>query len=295
MVRAAVHIDQRDAHIDVISDPLPQILQGIPLRLRTVGIDLDRPGFMLNPTGCGPKQITGTLVSSLGARSVKASPFRVRGCRGLDFSPRMTVAVTGRGRTKPGRNPGLRVKLTQDAGEANARAVGLQLPRRLVLDPSDIDVLCRPAQFEAASCPSASRVGSASARTPLLSGRLAGPVYLVAEPGRIPNLGVQLDGQVRILLNGITDLSGPRIKNRFAPIPDVPLSEFTLRLAGGPRGILTPTRDLCRVRNNALLRSSSHNGERKNATLPVKVPCGKRRQGTNERRSGGVRRREARR
>jgi hypothetical protein len=127
VVRAAVHIDQRDAHIDVISDPLPQILQGIPLRPRTVGIDLDRPGFMLNPTGCGRKQTTGTLESSLGARSVKASPFRVRGCSGLAFSPRMTVAVTGRGRTTPGRNPGLRVKLTQDAGEANARDVGLRL------------------------------------------------------------------------------------------------------------------------------------------------------------------------
>ena len=277
VVRAAVRVDQRDAHIDVISDPLPQILQGIPLRLRTVGIDLDRPGFMLNPTGCGPKRITGTLESSQGARSVQAIPFRVRSCRGLDFSPRMTVAVTGRGRTKPGRNPGLRVKLTQNAGEASARAVSLQLPRQLVLDAADIDVLCTPAQFEVASCPSASRVGSASARTPLLSGGLAGAVYLVAETGRIPNLGVVLDGQVRILLNGITDLSGPRIKNTFAPIPDVPLSEFTLRLNGGPRGILTPNRDLCRVRNTALLRSSAHNGARRDATLPVTVPCGRRR------------------
>jgi hypothetical protein len=284
IVRAAVHVDARDAHLTVVSDPLPTILQGIPLRLRTVGIDLDRPGFMLNPTGCGPKQITATLESVAGAQSVQASPFAARGCSSLEFTPKMTVALTGRGRTKPGRRPGLRVKLTQDPGEANSRSVDLRLPRRVALDPTDVEDVCTPEQFDAGTCPAGARVGSASARTPLLANRLAGPVHLVAQPGSIPGLGVTLQGQLRILLEGKTDLSGARVKNTFGSIPDVPISEFNLSLAGGPGGILTPTRDLCKVKNDALLRARGQNGKRKNATIKVSVPCGKKKGGGNARR-----------
>ena len=279
VVRAAVSVDPRDAHLEVISDPLPTILQGIPLRLRTVGIDLDRPGFMLNPTGCGPKQITATLESTAGARSVQSSPFGVQGCSGLEYTPKMTVALTGRGRTKPGRRPGLRVKLMQDPGEANSRSVELQLPRRVALDPTDVADVCTPEQFGAGSCPDGARVGSASARTPLLANRLAGPVHLVAQPGSLPGLGVTLQGQLRILLQGTTDLSGARVKNTFGSIPDVPIREFNLNLAGGPGGILTPTRDLCKVKNDALLRARGQNGKRKRATIKVSVPCAKKKKG----------------
>ena len=279
VVRAAVRVDQRDAHLEVVSDPLPTILQGIPLRLRTVGIDLDRPGFMLNPTGCGAKQITATLGSTQGAQSVQTSPFAARGCSSLEFTPKMTVALTGRGKTKPGRRPGLRVKLTQDPGEANTRSVDLRLPRRVALDPTDVEDVCTPEQFEAGNCPAGARVGSASARTPLLANRLAGPVHLVAQPGSIPGLGVTLEGQLRILLEGKTDLSGARVKNTFGSIPDVPIRQFNLNLAGGPGGILTPTRNLCKVKNDALLRARGQNGKRKNATIKVSVPCAKKKKG----------------
>ena len=34
--------------------PLPQILEGIPLRLRSIRVNLDRPNFALNPTNCDP-------------------------------------------------------------------------------------------------------------------------------------------------------------------------------------------------------------------------------------------------
>ena len=133
---------------------------------------------------------------------MQTSPFAARGCSSLEFTPKMTVALTGRGRTKPGRRPGLRVKLTQDPGEANSRSVELRLPRRVALDPTDVEDVCTPEQFEAGSCPAGARVGSASARTPLLANRLAGPVHLVAQPGSIPGLGVTLQGQLRILLAG---------------------------------------------------------------------------------------------
>ncbi|HSJ76610.1 MAG TPA: hypothetical protein VK899_10580, partial [Gemmatimonadales bacterium] len=53
-VRVAVSVDPVTARVTAVSDPLPQILQGIPLRTRSIRLDLDRPGFTLNPTNCDP-------------------------------------------------------------------------------------------------------------------------------------------------------------------------------------------------------------------------------------------------
>ena len=49
VVRAAVFVDPTDAHLRVLSDPVPQILEGIPLRLRQIALSIDRPGFMTSP------------------------------------------------------------------------------------------------------------------------------------------------------------------------------------------------------------------------------------------------------
>jgi hypothetical protein len=278
VVQAAVNVDQRDAHLSVVSDPLPQILQGIPLRLRTIGIDLDRPGFMLNGTSCKTRQINATIASAQGASAALSSPFTLQGCRGLDFSPRIAMKVIGKGRTKSGAHPGFKVTLRQDAGEANIRSATVQLPRRIALvPPSGVDV-CQPAQFTAGSCPDGAAIGKASARTPLLAAPLAGPVYLVAPPGGgIPNIGVKLDGQLRILLDGVNELGGSRVTNVFGSVPDVPISTFTLQLNGGANGVLTPTKNLCAkgVKNDGILKAVGHNGKRKNRTVKVSVPCSK--------------------
>ena len=56
-VRAAIHVDPVTAQVTTVSDPLPQILEGIPLRTRSMIVDLDRPGFTFNPTNCAPFSI----------------------------------------------------------------------------------------------------------------------------------------------------------------------------------------------------------------------------------------------
>lgn len=78
---AALFIDPRDAHVTVKSDPLPTILQeGIQLRIRRVGIVVDRPGFIVTPTSCTPKQISGVIHSDQGAAANVSSYFQVGGC-----------------------------------------------------------------------------------------------------------------------------------------------------------------------------------------------------------------------
>jgi hypothetical protein len=49
VVRAALYVDPASARIHAVSDPFPTILHGIPLDLRSVAVNLDRPSFTLNP------------------------------------------------------------------------------------------------------------------------------------------------------------------------------------------------------------------------------------------------------
>ncbi len=60
VVRAAVRIDPVDAHVTIESQPLPQIRLGVPLRLKALSIQVDRPGFIRNPTSCAGLSISGS-------------------------------------------------------------------------------------------------------------------------------------------------------------------------------------------------------------------------------------------
>ena len=66
-VRASISVDPITAALHVASDPLPRILEGVPLQIRSVRVDVDRPGFMINPTNCSPLAIAGTIGSTGGA------------------------------------------------------------------------------------------------------------------------------------------------------------------------------------------------------------------------------------
>ncbi len=78
VVRAAIHVDRTTAALRVVSDPLPTILQGIPLRIRTVSVAIDRPQFMLNPTSCASKlrRRDGPLGAGRGRRGLLAAAGR---------------------------------------------------------------------------------------------------------------------------------------------------------------------------------------------------------------------------
>ena len=64
VVRSAITIDQRSGAITVTSDPLPQSIDGIPLRLKAVKVDINRPEFMFNPTNCETQSVSAGLSGS---------------------------------------------------------------------------------------------------------------------------------------------------------------------------------------------------------------------------------------
>ena len=149
VVRQAVRIDRDDAHLTIVSDPLPQILKGVPLRLRTIQVDIDRPGFTLNPTSCAQRRIAATLAATDGATHAAAVRFGVGGCAALPFRPRLRLALLGRKQLGSGRHPGLRAELRQGAGQSGIGRVAVKLPLSLALDADNAQRAVRVRRWEA--------------------------------------------------------------------------------------------------------------------------------------------------
>jgi hypothetical protein len=238
-VRSALFIDKHDASARVVSDPLPTILQGIPLDVRDVRVSVDRPNFFLNPTSCARKRIEGVIDSTAGSKAKVSSPFQVSECANLRFKPRMVLTVGGRGHTAKNRTTPLVTRLTMPArGQANLRFVRVTLPDSINARLTVINDACTRAEFEsdaAAKCAHA-QAGTATAVTPLLRDPLRGNVYFVKNGHPLPDLFVALRGQVDFDLIGRITIPHSRfLRTTFAAAPDVPVRSFRLRLFGDRR------------------------------------------------------------
>ena len=73
VVRAALHVNPETAQITAVSDPLPQILEGVPLRLRSILLELNRPDFALNPTNCGRFSVGAQIGGNQGGKASRSS------------------------------------------------------------------------------------------------------------------------------------------------------------------------------------------------------------------------------
>jgi hypothetical protein len=240
IVRAAIAVDPTDAHLIVTSDPLPRILDGVPLRLRTVGVTVDRPGFTFNPTSCDPRTINATISSTQGSSVPVSNRFQVGGCAALPFDPSFNVSTQAR--TSKANGASLTVKVASSPGQANIAKVDLQLPVRLPSRLTTLQKACTEAQFNAnpAGCPAGSVIGTAKAITPVLNAPLTGPAILVSHGGAaFPDVEFVLQGEgLTIVLDGKTDIKKGITYSRFETVPDAPISSFETVLPEGPYSIL---------------------------------------------------------
>ena len=257
VVRATVNVDPHTAELTVVSEPLPQILDGIPLRLREVNVAVDREGFILNPTSCTPKQITATISGAAPRErltepvktSTLSSPFDVGGCANLAFNP--SFAVSTQGKTSRADGASLTVKVGYPQGsEANIKYLKVELPKQLPSRLTTLQKACTDTQFEAnpAGCPAASVLGTAVANTPVLSKPLIGPAYFVSHGGAaFPDLEIVLQGEgVTVVVDGATFISKQGITSTtFSTVPDAPISSFQVTLPEGPDSALAANGNLC--------------------------------------------------
>jgi hypothetical protein len=253
VVRSKISVDPFTAALTVTSDPFPQVIDGIPLRLRTANVTIDRPGFIINPTNCEQQHITATIASAQGAQAQVSAPFASSGCRGLKFTPTFKASTSGR--TSHENGASLDAEVLYPAGEqgaqANIRSFKVELPKQLPARLSTLQKACTEATFQAnpAACPVASVIGIARVSTPLLPVKLSGPVYFVSRGGeRYPQLEIVIQGYgVRVDVVGDTFINSKTgiTSTTIASAPDVPFNAFELYLPEGKTSALAANGDLC--------------------------------------------------
>jgi hypothetical protein len=262
VVRAKIEIDPHTSALTITSDPLPTILQGIPVQLKHVNVTVDRPGFTFNPTNCSQLAISAVLTSEQGATAQESVPFQVANCATLPFKPTFTVLTQGK--TSKANGASLHVKVTSGPGQANIGKVKVDLPKQLPSRLTTLQKACTAAQFatDPAGCPAGSVVGTAIAHTPLLTGPLTGPVYLVSHGGAaFPDLEIVLQGEgITLILDGQTDIKKGITISTFNTVPDAPISTFDLVLPEGPHSALAAYGDLCKSRLTMPTALTGQNG-----------------------------------
>jgi hypothetical protein len=273
VVRSALDLDPATTQIHVVSDPIPSILQGIPLDIRSIAVNIDRPDFTLNPTNCEPTQIGGSVLSVFDQSTPVSSPFAVGGCRALEFKPRLSLAF--KGKTRRTGNPALIATLRAPRGQANIAKTTVILPKPEFIDNAHINNPCTRVQFNQDACPATSILGTATAYTPLLDRPLRGPVYFRSNGGEreLPDLVADLNGQIHVILVGYIDSVDERVRTRFANVPDAPVSKFVLRMKGGRKGLLANSRNLCNSTNRAAVRFDGQNGKIRDFSTVVTNDC----------------------
>jgi hypothetical protein len=271
-VRNGLYVDPTTTQVTAKSDPLPQILQGVPISYRDIRVDVDRPDFTLNPTSCDPMSVSSTITSAAGKTASPSTRFQVADCERLDFKPSLKLKVSGG--TKRGAYPKLRAELQAKPGEANVGRVSVALPHSEFLAQEHIKTICTRVQFAADQCPAGSIYGFAKATTPLLDQPLEGPVYLRSSSNPLPDLVAALHGAIDVDLSGRIDSVNGGIRTSFDAIPDAPVSKFVLEMQGGKKSLLVNSRNLCAGVNRASVKMEGQNGKAHDFNPALGSSCG---------------------
>lgn len=287
VIRSAFEVDPHSAQLRIdagASDPIPHIIDGIPLHLREVRVYVDRPQFTHNPTSCQASELVSVLTGS-GARyddpsddstAAATRHFQLLNCLTLGFRPRLGLRL--RGGSKRGDYPSLRATFaSRGTRDSNLKHIAVATPHSLFLAQNHIRAVCTRVQFDAERCPSGSVYGKAVAYTPLFDDPLRGTVYLRSSDNRLPDLVTSLRaGAVRIVLEGrIGPSRRGGILATFENLPDAPIERFTMTLFGGRRGLLTNSVNVCGRPPVASVRALGQNDIGAIFTTKLRGQCGR--------------------
>jgi hypothetical protein len=284
-VRSAIRVDPGTAQVSIDSagsDPIPHILDGIPLHLRDIRIYISRPETTLNPTSCDPTTLSSSLSGSyapftnrFGAAATANVHYQALGCGSLGFAPKLSLRLLGQ--TNRGGHPKLRAEVTERSGDANISSAVVALPSSEFLAQNHLRGICTTAQLAYGRCPAKSVYGKAIAYTPLLAEPLRGPVYLVVSKNKLPDMVVPLTGNgISVLLRGKIDSSAAGgLRASFEGLPDAPASRFVMTLNGGRGGLLENSADACKLRAFASANFTGHAGRGVALRVPLRAQCDK--------------------
>jgi hypothetical protein len=276
VVRVALHVDPQTAQVKAISDTVPAIIGGVPIRLRTIQVNIDRPRFTINPTNCSPMTVDSQGIGDQGTIADFSSYFHAVNCRSLGFKPKMTIRQLGSGKgTHRTSNPRLRFDLKTRPGDANVKSISVTLPTAYAIDQTHLGNICSEKELATSECAGRQPMGEASTTTPLLDQPISGFTYAVSGSGGLPRLAFILNGQVKLVPRAETKTVNGRLQTTVPVVPDAPIGHFRLQLFGGKRGYLVNTRDVCRHVPVIDVDYVGQNGKTHTQQIKVKAPCGK--------------------
>lgn len=267
LVRAKLFVDPHTAQVTAVSDPLPQELDRIPLRLRSLSLTFTGTEFVLNPTSCATLSINASVTSTVDSNVNVSTPFAAVGCDTLPFKPEFSSSTEAHATQQEG--TGVNVEIAYPTGrEANIAKLVVGFPEELPARQETLQKACPAATFEAnpATCPATSNVGTATVDTPLLAQPLTGPVFLVSHEGaKFPDTEFVLQGEgVTIVVDGQSSLAANgALTSTFTSIPDAPFSSLQAKLPAAPNSLFTNARThgtLCGEKLVAAVTLVAHDG-----------------------------------
>ena len=276
VVRVALNIDPLDAHVIAVSDTVPSIIGGIPIRMRSIQVNIDKPNFTINPTNCSPFSIDSQAIGDQGTVTDFSSYFHAVNCQALPFKPSLTMRqVGGHKNTSRSRNPELQIDLRTRPGDANIKSLAVTLSNAFEIDQAHLGNICSEKELTERECAGKTPIGKATTTTPLLDQPLTGPVYAVSGSGGLPRLAFILNGQIHLIPRADTEtVKGGRLQTTVPVVPDAPIGHFHLTVFGGKQGYLVNTRSLCAPVPITRVSFTAQNGKTRNEAVKVKAACG---------------------
>jgi hypothetical protein len=253
ILQSGASLRQSDLGLDTVLNGLPRDTLNGAVLLDVTGLSLTLQGmagtpakpFIRFPTSCKTHTVGFDAKAYDNQTATGQATFTTTNCGALPFTPELSARIK---RTGPVNEPvELSTTIAQTIEEAGLLRAQVVLPAGLGGNNDALANKCSQASFQAGNCPAASIVGSASATSPLLAQGLSGPVALVepVAPG-LPDIGIDLRGPLALKLKGTLGFTAQgRNIVVFDNLPDIPIAAFTLTFAGGPKGLVLPSRDVC--------------------------------------------------
>jgi hypothetical protein len=276
VVRVALHVDALTAQVSAVSDTVPSIIGGVPIRMRSIQVNIDKPNFTINPTNCSAFTVDSQGIGDQGTITDFSSYFNAVDCGMLPFKPKMTVRQVGRKGTNRSQNPQLQFDLRTRPGDANIESLAVTLSHAFEIDQRHLGNICSEKELVANQCAGRTPIGKATTTTPLLDQPLTGPAYAVSGSGGLPRLAFILNGQVTLVPRADTTTTrGGQLRTTVSVVPDAPIGHFRLIVFGGKTGYLINTRDICVQKPVNQVTYTAQNGKTHSELLKLKTACGK--------------------
>jgi hypothetical protein len=283
VIRVALHVDPQTAQVSAVSERMPQIIGGVPIRMRSIQVNIDKPKFTINPTHCSPSSVDSQGIGDQGTVTDFSSYFQAVNCATLPFKPSMTVRqVGGRKATRRAANPALRFDLRTRPADANIKSLSVTLPNAFNIDQRHLGNICSEKELIANQCAGRTPIGQAVTTTPLLDQPLSGPAYAVTGSGGLPRLAFILNGQVTLIPRAETKTTpGGLLQTTVPVVPDAPIGHFALTVFGGKTGYLINTRNICKRAPIVRVLYVAQSGRTRAESPRVRTACS----GTQKRRA----------